>query len=357
MRFLGAVSCLVIIVHSLPYTSVLNTTDSFGQFSGIFKLLYYAQQADDAFFREHWGASLESFNILENEFSVFSHWGHDTIPVTCHSYNDHGHRIPLQSAISSGCMSIEMTLFPAENELLVGPSPEILSRASNLRDLYIDPLLRMFQKYNRMLETLPHEAHPHENELSGVFLDDPTQSLVLLMNFDADPERVWSQLIPQLEPLREAGFLTYFNGSAVVQGPITIVATGNVPFHRILERSTFRDVFYDAPLLELLSFYENEFPQNSDYSAQNSYCASADFRTVIGNVDFNGFSDKQLADVRQHVQVAHGLGLKVRYVGTPDWPRKLRNYVWRILVREGVGIITVDTSSYRHQGNSGSRSD
>lgn len=87
-------------------------------------------------------------------------------------------------------MSIEMTLFPAKNELLVGPSPKILSRAVNLRDLYIYPLLRMIQESNRTLENLPYEAHPYENELSSVFLDDSTQSLVLLMNFDADPERV-----------------------------------------------------------------------------------------------------------------------------------------------------------------------
>jgi hypothetical protein len=44
-------------------------------------------------------------------------------------------------------------------------------------------------------------------------------------------------------------------------------------------------------------------------------------------MDFNGFSDKQLADIRQQVQVAHGLGLKVRYMGMPGWPRQLRNYV------------------------------
>ncbi|KAJ5897313.1 hypothetical protein N7504_007601 [Penicillium tannophilum] len=321
-----------------------NTTDFFGHSRVTYKLLYLAQLADDAYYRAHGDASPEN-SILKNESLVFSHWAHDTIPVTCYSHNDHGHHIPLQSAISSGCMSIEITLFPAGNELLVGPNPEILSRAMNLRDLYIDPLLRTFQDYNKKIGNLPSGVIPQDAKLYEMFPNDPTQSLVLLMDLNADPERVWSHLVPHIEPLREAGFLTHYNGSIVVQGPITIVATG-VPFHRILEGSIFRDVFFDAPLLKLLPPCEQEFPEYSDYNAQTSYYASADFCTAIGTVDFNGFSDEQLAAIRQQVQVAHRLGLKVRYTGTPVWPRKLRDYVWRILIREGVDIITVNGSSH-----------
>ncbi|KAJ5803517.1 uncharacterized protein N7503_005967 [Penicillium pulvis] len=328
---------------------MLNTTDSFGRSRVIYKLLYLAQLADDAYYRAHGGTSLENFSILENENLVVSHWAHDTISITCSSHNDRGHHIPLQSAISSGCTSIEMTLFPAGKELLVGPNPEMLSRAMNLRDLYINPLLRTIQDYNKKLENLPSGALPQDAQLSGVFSNDPTQSLVLLLDFNADPERVWSHLTPHIEPLREAGFLTHYSGSTVVQGSITIVATGNVPLSRISEESIFRYIFFDAPLLKLLPPFDQEFPSYSDYNAQTSYYASADFCTAIGTVDPNGFSDKQLAAIRQQVQVAHGLGLKVRYTGTPVWPRKLRNYVWRILVREGVDIITVNGPIHQHQ--------
>jgi glycerophosphoryl diester phosphodiesterase len=173
------------------------------------------------------------------------------------------------------------------------------------------------------------------------------------MNFDADPERVWSSLLPQLDPLREAGFLTYFNGSSLVQGPLTIVATGNVPFHRILERSTSRDVFYDAPLLQLSPSSSEGLPQTSEFNIQNTYYASADFRKAIGNVDFNGFSENQLSKLRQQIQMAHEVGFKVRYWGTPNWSRELRNYVWHILAREGADIITVDEPSHPHRANLG----
>ncbi|KAJ5771849.1 hypothetical protein N7520_002378 [Penicillium odoratum] len=330
------------ITSQSPYTFKSIIADSVGQFSGIFKLLCWAWQADNAFLRKHGRISYESYDILGSEFSAFSHWSHDTIPITCYSNSARGRCISLQSAISSGCMSIEINLFPAENELLIGQNPDLLSRTSNLRGLYIDYLLSTIRKYDSSLENSTFERHSYKNQVPGVFPDDPTKTLVLLMRFDADPEQVWSQLILHLEPLREAGFLTHFNGSTVLQGPVTIVATGNVPFHHILEMNATRDVFFDAPLLQLVPLSDQGFLQNSVYSTQNSYYASADFRTAIGNVDFNGLSDNQLSDVRQQVQMAHRLGLKVRYVGMPNWPRKLRNYVWRILLREGVDIITSD---------------
>ncbi|KAJ5293039.1 cellobiose dehydrogenase [Penicillium atrosanguineum] len=308
---------------------------------GIYKLLYLAQQADDAFFRENAGAALQSFDILENDISVFSHWTTlDQNPLTCYSHNTRGRLISLESAIDSGCLSIEMTLFPTGNELLIGPNPNMLSRAINLRGLYIDPLLKIIREHNAEVEYPRLAANENEDELVGVFENDPTQSLVLLMNFDADPDRAWSLLLPHLEPLREVGLLTYFNGSAVVQGPLTIVASGKVPFPRILERSTLRDVFYDAPLLELSSFSAQSPPQNSDYSDQNSYYASASFHTAIGHIDHNGISKDQLSNLRQQVKTTHALGLKIRYSITPNWPRELRDYVWRILFREGVDTIT-----------------
>jgi hypothetical protein len=106
---------------------------------------------------------------------------------------------------------------------------------------------------------------------------------------------------------------------------------------------TFRDVFFDAPLLELMPS-SDKISGNSDYNAQNSYYASADFRKAIGNVHPTGFSDKQLANIREQVQTAHGLGLEVRYVNTPNWSHKLRSYIRRILTREGVDILSVDES-------------
>jgi hypothetical protein len=228
----------------------------------------------------------------------------------------------------------------------------MLSPGQNLRSLYVDPILRMLQEHTKLATETGAKIDKQE---SVSFLADPTQTLVLMVDFVADSERIWSLLLPQLEPLREAGLLTNFNGSSVVQGPITIVASGNVPFHRILERSTFRDIFFDAPLLEISNLPPQLRPQEPIYSFQNSYYASANFREAIGLVDSNDFSNGQLSAMRLQVQRAHEHGLKLRYWGTPIRPIQRRNYVRRILVREGVDIITVDQAERTSKSLSGKR--
>ncbi|KAJ5767149.1 uncharacterized protein N7511_004765 [Penicillium nucicola] len=218
----------------------------------------------------------------------------------------------------------------------------MLSRRLNLRSLYLGPLLRVLREESTELETLQFGENWEEDNFLGAFANNPTQTLVLLIHFDVDPERIWSLLVHQLQSLREDGFLTYFNGSSIVQGPITIVATGNAPFHRILESGTFRDIFYDAPLSELSLLHSGSHFQNHNYTAENSYYTSADFTTAVGVVGFNGFTEHQLSIVRNQVHMAHEHGLKLRYWNTPTWSRKLQNYVLRILLREGVDSVTAD---------------
>lgn len=85
----------------------------------------------------------------------------------------------------------------------------------------------------------------HEG-LVGVFAIDPKQTLVLLIDFKAEGEQTWTWLMQQLEPLRVRGL---FNGSGSGIRPVTVVATGDAPFHRIVANVTYRDIFYDAPTL------------------------------------------------------------------------------------------------------------
>lgn len=161
-----------------------------------------------------------------------------------------------------------------------------------------------------------------------------------MIDFKVNDERMWPELVKQLDPLREAGFLTHYNGTAVVQRPLTIVVSGDAPFHWVLgagaKATRHRDIFYDAPLTALA--LEREAP----YNLYNSYYASVDFRKAIGPIVGNRFSQNQLLQIRRQVRRAHEEGLKVRDWGTPDWPRGRRNHVWHVLVREGVDVLNVN---------------
>ncbi|CAG8898523.1 unnamed protein product [Penicillium egyptiacum] len=265
------------------------------------------------------------------------------IPIPCHSHNDYWRHVPLRSALHAGCISVEVDVWPWGNEILVGHSPSTVLRGT-LQSLYLDPLLKM-------LDT--HNAPPSRNwpkvvsqEMAGPFSNDPKQTLTLLIDCKTEGDRTWPLLVEQLNPFREKGYLTHFNGSDVVYGPITVVVSGDMPFHLLLENTTYRDVFYDAPL-DNLTFpteimTDDNKSMDSTYNPSNSYYASADFRTAIGSLSLSRLSDIQLAVLRSQVRAAHMMGLKVRYWGTPTWPVGLRNHVWHVLVHEGVDVINTD---------------
>ena len=41
-------------------------------------------------------------------------------------------------------------------------------------------------------------------------------------------------------------------------------------------------------------------------------------------------------------RAAKAKGLRARYWNTPAWPTGVRDHVWDVLVREGVGMLNVD---------------
>lgn len=327
-----------------------------------------------------WGKSGEVTERL-------SHWPteytRDIKPVRCHSHNDYWRLVPLYSALHAGCISVEADIWMFDEELFVGHSLWSLSHKRTLRTLYIDPLVEILDKQNPTTKFNPQKDLP----LHGVFNTEPSQQLVLLVDFKNNGTATWPRLTSQLAPLRDRGYLTYFNGTDVVPGPIIVVGTGNAPFELLTANSTYRDVFFDAPLDELaesdvqsttnsstgdpapidgsiLDLRDKGYAEKnsrdlsvpssgqsstqgtpittSTYNIQNSYYASVSFRKSIGSLwDFR-FSSEQLNTLRAQIRNAHDRGLQVRYWNLPSWPRLLRNHVWTVLVREGVDLLNAD---------------
>ena len=288
--------------------------------------------------------------------SAFSSWITQGVnPVSCHSHNDYWRHIPLWSALTAGCTSVEADIWPGEdNELRVGHSRHTLLRGHSLRTLYLNPLEKMLDQHN---QPMPKETNTtihyslearstavDTGDIVGVFANDPTQTLVLLIDFKKeDAEKSWSLLVDQLDPLREKGYLTHFNGQRVINRPLTIVATGDAPFHHILQNTTYRDIFCDAPVDKLTLGSElYDQPDGFMFNSENSYYASGDLKKAIGSLTTGRVSPKQRSMLRDQVREAHERGLKVRYWGTPSWPVGFRNYVWRTLIHEGADVLNVD---------------
>ncbi|KIW15480.1 hypothetical protein PV08_05526 [Exophiala spinifera] len=284
-------------------------------------------------------------------------------PIMCHSHNDYFRAEPLYQAIRAGCTSVEADVWHVDGELYVAHTIPAIRQDRTLKSLYLDQILDILDHQNRISPWLGSVA---EDEVHGVFAADPKQSLTMLVDFKNDPTTMWRLLSAELAPLRERKYLTYFNGTTVVPGPVTLVVSGNAPFDHIVANATYRDIFYDAPLNLMTALpaaissaesaspspstgaddHEHDIsspPQDPDiYSSANSYSASVSFVRSIGYPWHSSISQLQLELLRKQIRGAHARGLKVRYWGVPPWPIGVRNYIWRVLVREGVDYLSVD---------------
>ncbi|KAI9736177.1 MAG: Altered inheritance of mitochondria protein 6 [Cirrosporium novae-zelandiae] len=375
---------------------------------GIIQLVTIIFGLGAALFPDHVGDLIEKYAQIRKEAESRASWPtdftRDIHPIPCHSHNDYWRRVPFYSALSAGCVGVEADVwFFDDGELYVGHNTFSLTPHRTLASLYLNPILDLLKKQNPDTRFIKSS----DGNLNGVYDVDPSQSLNLLIDFKTSGDITWPAVRNALEPLRSpVNYLTHFNGSHVVKGPVTIVVTGNAPFDVLTANKNYRDMFFDAPLDEmwmdreslvdgywpswedtapgevlvegegsaeediddpsLLSSIRNFVggsssgnlkrtrgqdlgqghtgtPSNPNvFDPSNSYYASADFRKAVGHLWRLRLSPRQMGLIRGQVRGAHARGLKVRYWGTPGWPVSLRDHVLEVLVKEGVDIVNVD---------------
>lgn len=161
-----------------------------------------------------------------------------------------------------------------------------------------------------------------------------SQTMYLFVDIKTDGPTTFAAAVQALEPLRSSNFLTKFNGTTVIPGPVTIIGTGNTPLKQVQGVSP-RDYFFDANLAMLNS-------TQSNITSTVSPIASVDFASVFGEVRNGTFSSAQLATLNAQVQYAKSKGIGARYWDTPAFPVSSRNRVWTQLWAEGAMLINVD---------------
>ena len=278
----------------------------------------------------------------------------DIIPIPCHSHNDYWRHVPLYDALAAGCTSVEADVWLSGNDLFVGHLQKSLTKERTLESLYIDPIVSILTKQNTPSQvinsngTSSANSSPDPAQLNGIFETSPETPLTLLIDMKTDGTSTFPAVLEHLEPLRSRGWLTHFNGTAVVPGLITVVGTGNTPFDLLITNGTYRDIFYDAPLEEFwgddptpIQNYE-QLLTGEKYNSDNSYYASVSFQKEIGNLWHGMLTPQQVLKIRGQIEGAKSRGLKARYWDTPTWPVGRRDHVWDVLMREGVGSLNVD---------------
>ncbi|CAO1598966.1 Altered inheritance of mitochondria protein 6 [Xanthoria calcicola] len=120
-----------------------------------------------------------------------------------------------------------------------------------------------------------NDGEDQSGPLKGVFVANATTSLILLVDVKTDSAATLPVIMKQLSPLRKRGLLTHIDSSRTIQGPITVVATGNTNFDTIYEAKD-RFVFFDAPLDH--QWREDNPTDAKLYNKDNSYYASVSLR-------------------------------------------------------------------------------
>lgn len=265
----------------------------------------------------------------------------DIIPKPCHSHNDYLREVPLYNALSAGCTGVEADVSLTEAGLLVGHTKDSLSLPRSLKSLYVDPLLAILTLQNPEINSTSDSTTEADATRNGVFSVDTSVTLTLLVDIKTDGATTLPVVLQELEPFRSCRWLTHWNGSALVPGPLTIVASGNTPSSLLNgDKTTHHDVFLDAPLDQLWG--ENAPNNNTAYTYENSNYASTSFQRTVGQLWHNKLSPSQVEIIRGQVNEARRRGLRARYWNTPSWPISLRNHVWDVLQKEGVGMLNVD---------------
>ena len=259
-------------------------------------------------------------------------------------------------------METDVWLFAGDDKLYVGHDTASLDPWRTFENLYINTILELLD-YRDPLQASFSEFRPQ-----GIFDQDPLQTLVLLVDLKTFGPDLLPHIEAQIEPLRSKDYLTYFNGTSIIHRPITIVATGNAPFDLMVSNTSRRDIFFDAPLAEMYIPLDSTNQRSSvletsprsvhntgqgrvgtegfdstAYDPSNSFYASTSLSSSIGYPRwFGAFTSYQLDLIRGQIRGAHQRGLQARFWSTPSWPKSLRNYVWSVLLKEGVDILNVD---------------
>lgn len=252
--------------------------------------------------------------------------------IQVHSHNDYWRAIPVFDALSYGFNSIESDVWLVEGTLLVGHNSLYLASSRTVKSLYLEPLKKLLDEVNCMEKS---------SAKHGLFYNEPETTTYLYIDIKTEALATYKQFVQDVIDTKLLEYLTYydFETNKVVQGPISIIITGDSPNDFIIHEQlndpfsiNRRIGFIDAPLSDLLG-----------YNDSISLVSSGSLGQLIGPVTVrDGITFDQRLSLNKNVRKAHSLNLKTRLWDTPNWPKLKRNKVWAQLIDLGVDYINAD---------------
>jgi len=224
-----------------------------------------------------------------------------------HAHNDYNHARPLLDALAAGASSIEADVFVQDGVLLVGHDRSQLTAARSLEAMYLRPLFALWQAQGRLLPPACGS------------------SLLLLIDFKADPEASYRALAPLLSRYR--AMLSHARGAAIEEGAVRVVISGERPLQLMARES------------EWLAGYDGRVLQpDATAPAALVPLVSESWDRLFSWTGHGDMPAAERARLQSIVTEMHSQARMVRFWATPD-----RREVWRELVGAGVDYINTDS--------------
>lgn len=226
-----------------------------------------------------------------------------------HAHNDYDKSWPaLTTALSKGFVSIEIDVFPYQNELKVAHIGFLLGTAPDIETLYFKPLEAWLAQHDKL------------------FLDS-TQRLTFMIDIKKDAAGTYVLLRALCERYKHLITNYYPAQDSVSYGVLDILLSGNKPYEQVLKDSV-QYMLIDGGLGEI---------NDSIRTAAIAPRVSARYGSLFTWKGTNKMPSGELVRLRKIVATAHADHRKVRFWGMPNKP-----IVWEFLLEEGVDWMNVD---------------
>ncbi|GAA5857256.1 hypothetical protein JCM9279_000753 [Rhodotorula babjevae] len=274
-----------------------------------------------------------------------------------HSHNDYWRDVPVYTALSHGVLSVEADVWlnPKDDALYVSHSVAALTRARTFQRLYVSQLVHVLERAN----VHDHQAsyfkdvdfYGQENEREQrrpwtSFYEGNLTPIQLLVDLKTRGNETYLAVLRELAPLRERGWLTRWNGTHVVPGPVQVLLTGNginADVRAQVAPSTSRDVFLDAPLLKLDETWIGLDGAEYGWNSSLAPMASTSFSSATSWTGRRAIDPAtEEAPLAALLSSAQARGFATRLWSSPRWPTHVRDRVWQTLYDLGSDWLDAD---------------
>ncbi|GAA5906844.1 hypothetical protein JCM6882_006844 [Rhodosporidiobolus microsporus] len=274
-----------------------------------------------------------------------------------HSHNDYWRETPLYSSLSHGILSVEADVWlnPKDGKLYVAHNVASLTESRTFKHLYVDQLVKVLERANvkdeeaEFFDQTDYYSQTNVREVPRArytpFFDGSSEPIQVLVDIKSHGLDTFDVIVKELEPLRERDWLTKWNGTHIVPGPVKIILTGNgnnPEVRALVAPKTERDYFIDAPLFRLNETWTGVDGQEYTFNSTLSPLASASYSSLTTWKGLTPINETEQARIQAVIDEVHAQGQETRFWSPPRWPVFAREEIWKTLLQVGSDWLDAD---------------